>query len=130
MELLDPGVGVGKAGVEVVVNVGVGGKVVGVRVNVGVGGKVVGVRVGVGGRVVEVGVGVGGSVVDVEPSVGVDVFAGVVAVAVGVVPVVNVITSWGPLLMDEDHAATIFLPQLLPVPFRMIDKLLPLCQPA
>jgi hypothetical protein len=143
--LLGPGVEVGEEEVGVAVNVGVGGRDVGVRVDVGVGGSVVGVRVkvgvgegivavrvdvGVGGNGVEVNVEVGGMVVEEGASVGVDVLAWVVAVAVGVAPLVNVTTNCGPLLLDEDHPATIFLPQLVPVPFKMIDKLLPLCQPA
>lgn len=52
------------------------------------------------------------------------------AVDVALDPDEYVITSTGALALEPSQLVINFLPQALPVPFKMIDRLLPLCQPA
>jgi hypothetical protein len=116
-----------RVGVAVRVRVGVGvGEPVGVGTGVplGVGVKV---RVGVG---VDVRVGVG-VVVDVPVGVAVAALVGV-RVAVGVLVAtpleVKLIISLGAVAGDPSKLAANFRPQAPPVPRKIIDKLVPLCQ--
>jgi len=127
-------VAVGGTGVFVGVNVGVFVAVGGTGVFVGVvvaleGGR--GVAVSAGVAVTE-GVGVAVRVavgVRVVVAVGVCVtVGGDVGVLVAPLAVVYVITNLGAVAADPSKPATNFRPQAAPVPFRMTDRLFPLCQ--